>query len=138
MCIKLPLTQRWVIIKLFKMYLVATNDSLNSQMIINQFIIDISRSKTTAAWGRDQTSWILCSRNMVLCWWRKWWRCRVWIVSEVSIPWLKLRNFNVKFNSRIYLLTTWTVAGSRNHELYISSTYAELEPLRKGSAAAEL
>lgn len=36
------------------------------------------------------------------------------------------------------LLTAWTDVGSRSQALYISSTYPALDPLRKGSAAAEL
>lgn len=35
-------------------------------------------------------------------------------------------------------LTACTDAGSRSQALYISSTYPALDPLRKGSAAAEL
>lgn len=35
-------------------------------------------------------------------------------------------------------LTACTELGSVNHALYMVSTYAELEPLRKGSAAVEL
>ena len=93
------------------MYLVATDDSLNSQMIIDQFVIDISCSKTAAAaWRCDQaTSWILCSRNVMFCWWRKWGRCRVWIVSEIRIPWLKVREFtrwNLQFEHFIYRMNS--------------------------------
>lgn len=53
-------------------------------------------------------------------------------ISEVSNQKTK-----VKLNT-FGTLTAWTDDGSASHALYISSTYAELDPLRKGSAAAEL
>lgn len=41
-------------------------------------------------------------------------------------------------NINLTKFTACTEAGSRSQALYISSTYAVLDPLRKGSAAAEL
>lgn len=153
-------------------YLITSDDSLHSQMIINQFIIDAT-SRHSLTWSealerRTAPAHVLGSRHVVFRWWSERWRCWVRVVAEISVPRLKQgkkihksmrtcaayifvfdldnetrgrkidKNAKTKHETLIKRLTACTEAGSRSHELYISSTYAVLDPFKKGSAAAEL
>lgn len=77
-------------------YLIAPDDGLHSQVIVNQFVIDATsceRWPTTA----DCRKWrphVLRCRNVISRHWCKWRGSRIGIVTEISVPRLQKQREN--------------------------------------------